>query len=301
MDIAAVWHETMETLEALGVLYFPDMEQAAAQAGLPTPEWNGWLLAALMFEPKPLSARLLRTRAPYTSARLFDERLTNAARKGFLTPVGGAGYEYRLTQLGRRAAESVNSAMYAKMATLQPIPPNDLERLASLLHRLVVSCLAAPEPPGKWYILHYRRMDPGEDASVVARIDQYGGDLAAYRDDAHLASWKPHDIEGHAWEAFTCLWRRESRTLDELYQKLEHRCYTRDEYGQALKDLMQRGWVMEDTGKYQISVPGRKIRRAAEKLTDQYFYAPWSCLSQVETQDLRNSLMLLRAGLLLGS
>jgi hypothetical protein len=153
-----------------------------------------WLLAALMFEPEPLSAGLLRTRAPYTSARLFEKRLENAVRKGFLALVAGMANEYRLTQLGIRAAENLIAAMHAKMATLQPMSPNDLERLAGLLHRLVLSCLVAPEPRGKWYILRYRRMDPGEDASVVALIDQYGGDLAAFRDDAHLASWQPHNI-----------------------------------------------------------------------------------------------------------
>ena len=297
MDLAAVWRETMEALDALGALYFPDMEQAAIRAGLPTPEWNGWLLAALMFESDPLSARLLRTRAPYTSARLFDERLANAAKKGFLARVSGAGYEYRLTELGRQAAESVISAMHAKMATLQPMSPNDLDRLAELLHRLVVSCLAAPEPPGKWYILCYRRMDPGDDASVVALIDQYGGDLAAFRDDAHLASWQPYNIEGHSWEAFTCLWRGGAMTLGELYQKLEHRCYTRDEYGQALEDLMQRGWVTEETEMYQVTTLGREIRQAAEETTDQYFYAPWSCLSQAETEEFRTLLTHLRGGL----
>ena len=297
MDIAALWHETMETLEALGALYFPEMEKAATRAGLPTPEWNGWLLTALMFESEPISARLLRTRAPYTSARLFDERLANAARKGFLAPVGETENEYRLTELGRQALEQILGAMHEKMATLQPMAPNDLERLAGLLHRLVVSCLSAPEPPGKWYILHYRRMDPGKDASVVARIDQYGGDLAAYRDDAHLAAWQPPSIEGHAWEAFTCLWRGEARTLDELYQKLEHRCYARDEYRQALENLIQRGWVMNKTGKYQVTSLGQEIRQAAEKLTDQYFYAPWSCLSHAETEELRTLLVILRNSL----
>jgi len=297
MDLATLWNIMMEALEALGALYYPDMEQAAAQAGLPTPEWNNWLLAAMMFEPELPSARLLRTRAPYTSARLFDQRLANAAKKGFLALVAGAEHEYRLTELGRQAAESVIAAMHAKMATLQPMSPNDLERLAGLLHRLVISCLAAPEPPGKWYILHYRRMDPGEDASVVARIDQYGGDLAAFRDDAHLASWQPHNIEGHVWEAFTCLWRGGAMTLGELYQKLEHRCYTRDEYGQTMEDLMQRGWVTEEAGIFQVTALGQEIRHTAEKLTDQYFYEPWSCLSQAETEELQNLMMLLRAGL----
>ena len=129
------------------------------------------------------------------------------------------------------------------------------------------------------------------------RIDQYGTDLAAYRDDAHLAAWQPHNIEGHAWEAFTCLWRGEATTLDGLCQKLERRGYCRDEYGQALQDLMWRGWVTEEAGELSVTVLGREIRGAVEEATDQTFYAPWSCLSRGETEELRTLLNLLCDGL----
>jgi len=119
-------------------------------------------------------------------------------------------------------------------------------------------------------------------------------DLAAYRDDAHLASWQPHPIEGHAWEAFTYLWRGEAITLDGLYQKLERRGYSRDEYRQAVEDLMKRGWVAERAEGYQVTTLGKEIRQTAEETTDRYFYAPWSCLSQEETKDLRTLLIRLR-------
>ena len=234
MNIVPLWPMLLEALQALGRHYGPAMDQAAAQLGLPTPDWNGWLLAALMFEPEPISAARLRERSPYTSARLINERLVKAARQGFLTPIGEAETEYRLTQTGKLAAERVIGAAYEEMGTLQPIELTEMEHLASLLHRLVMACLSAPEPPGKWSILHSRRTDPRDDASVVVRIDQYGSDLAAYRDDAHLAAWQSHNLEGHAWDALTCLWRGEATTPDELHRKLERRGYSRDEYGQAL-------------------------------------------------------------------
>jgi len=290
MNTIALWPTALEALEALGTHYSPAMDQAAAELGLS--EWNnGWLLPALWFEPEPISATRLRMRSPYTSARLYDERLAKAARQGFLTPVAEADNEYRLTELGRQAAEHVIGAMYAKLAALQPLSSTELERLASLLHRLVMSCLTAPEPPRKWFILHSRRTDPGDNAKVVVRIDRYGSDLAAYRDDAHLAAWQSHNIEGHIWEAFTYLWRGEATTLDEFFQKLERRGYTRDEYQQALEDLIRRGWAKEEAGKYQVTASGQEIRRAAEETTDRYFYAPWSCLSQEETEDLRTLLI----------
>jgi predicted transcriptional regulator len=264
---------------------------------LKLPQWQGWLLLALVFDPEPVSATRLRVRSPYTSARLFNERLANASEEGFLVPVAGIEKEYRLTDLGRQAAKRVIGAAYAKMATLQPMPPTEMEHLADLLFRLVISCLTAPEPPGKWCITHSRRIDPGKNAFVVARIDQYLSDLASYRDDAHLAAWQPYEIEGYAWEAFTYLWRREATTLDGLYQKLARRGHSRDEYGQAIEDLVKRDWVVERSGEYQVTTQGKEIRQTAEEITDRYFYAPWSCLSQDEIEDLQTLLMRLRDSL----
>jgi DNA-binding HxlR family transcriptional regulator len=295
MNTIALWPIAQEALQALGRHYGPVMDQTAAELKLS--EWYGWLLPALVFEPEPISATRLRVRSPYISARLYNERLAKATKQGFLTPVAEAENEYRLTELGRQAAERVMGAAYAKMTALQPMPSTESKRLASLLHQLVKSCLTTPEPPGKWCTIHSQRTDPGDEASVAVRIDQYLSDLAAFRDDAHLAAWQSHSVEGHVWEAFTYLWRGEATTLDGLYDKLERRGYSQDEYRWALENLIKRGWVKEEAGEYQVTFLGQEIRQAAEEATDQYFYSPWSCLSQGETEELRTLLILLRDSL----
>lgn len=293
--LIALWPTVLEALRALGRHYGPEMERAAA--GMNVPEWGVWLLPAKLFDPEPISAARLRLRAPYVSSRFYDERLAEAARRGFLAQVSGAENAYRLTDLGRQAVERLVAAVYAKMATLQPLPPPELKRLADLLLRLVEACLAAPEPPGKWCILHSRRTDPGHSAPLVVKIDQYLSDLAAYRDDSHLAAWCPYEIDGHAWEAFTYLWRGEAATLEELYRKLERRGYARDEYRQAMEDLIRRNWLTETAGTYQVTALGAEIRQAAEQTTDRYFYAPWSCLNQAERRSLQDLLTHLRENL----
>jgi len=204
---------------------------------------------------------------------------------------------YSLTELGRWAAERLIEAGYAQMATLQPLPEEALEHLADLLMRLVQSCLAAPEPPEKECLRLSRRMDPGAEACGVIRIDQYLSDLAAYRDDAHLAAWRPHAVEGPAWEAFTYLWRGEAATLDDLCQKLKHRGFTREDYQCALAALLERGWVAESAGAYRVTEVGNEIRQAAEETTDRYFYAPWACLSAEEVADLQSALVRFRDAL----
>jgi len=285
MKQSNLWPTILEAAQALGEHYSPAMDQAVTDVGLPG--WYvGLLFVALNFDPEPISAERLRRRAAYTSPRTYAERFSQACGQGYLVPVAGAENEYRLTDLGRQAAQGIIEAIYASMATLQPMPTADLERLAGLLQRLVMACLEAPEPPGKWCLRLSRRTDPGERASVIALIDQYITDLANYRDDAHLASWQPLGVEGQAWEALTFLWSGEAATLDDLVAKLERHGYTREEYGQALASLAQRGWVREEGGQYQVTVLGCEIRQAAEETTDRYFYAPWTCLSQDETEEL---------------
>jgi hypothetical protein len=224
--------------------------------------WQGWLLPARWFEPEPVSATRMRLRSPYTSARLYETRLADAARRGYLALSGEGEGEYRLTEAGRQAAERVLAAMHVAMAALHPLPAAELERLAAILHRLVLSSLATQEPPGKWSLRFSCRIDPKDDAPVVVRIDQYGGDLAAYRDDAHLAAWQPLLDDGHTWDVLTCLWRAEAGTLAELHDRLQRRGYCLDEDRQALNDLIGRGWVREDSGRCHVTAPGQEIRQA---------------------------------------
>jgi DNA-binding MarR family transcriptional regulator len=295
MTTVALWPTILEAIAALGRQYAPEMDRVTAELGLG--EWLGVLLPALIFDPEPISAARLRRRSPYTSARFYNERMSKAAEGGHLAPVEAVENEYRLTELGRQAAKRVFGAVYARLEMLQPAPQTELERLASILYRLVEACLAAPEPPGKWSIRLSRRIDPGDEAAVLVRIDQYISDLAGYRDDAHLAAWQSHGLEGHTWEAFAVVWHGEAATLDELAQKLARRGYTRDEYQQALEDLIQRGWVEVKAGKYQSTAAGQAVHQAVEDVTDSYFYSPWACLSQDEAEELRALLEHLRDAL----
>ncbi len=71
MTLVTLWPVSLEALQALGKQYYPEMDRVAAELSLP--EWYGWLLPALAFEPEPISATKLRLRSPYTSPRLYSE------------------------------------------------------------------------------------------------------------------------------------------------------------------------------------------------------------------------------------
>ncbi len=297
MDNLNLWPTMDEAAHALGAHYGPAMDKVAKQNGLEPSEY-GVLIAALTIDPHPVAAWKLRVRGPYTAVGRYDERLHKAARLGYLrAPHEG---EYRLTDLGRQTVRHIVDAAYRAMARLTPMPATELDRLATLLHRLVDASLAAPEPPGKWSLNLSRRLDPGVKANVMVKVDQSLSDLNAYRDDSHLAAWKLHDLSAVAWEALTYVWRGSAHTPDELSQKLAHRGHPSEDYAQALADLAAHGLVKEDaggSGAYETTRRGQTLRQKAEEQTDRYFYAPWKVLSSGETDDLCALLKQLRAGL----
>jgi hypothetical protein len=302
MSTSDLWPLAWETLGALGGYYGPAMAQAAGEV-LPAGEWYGWLFAALMWEPEPLSAERLAVRAPYTALLLHRNRLARGVELGMLAPV--AEGEYHLTDAGHAAIHRIIAAAYAVMVEPHPRPLAELERLTGLLRRLVEASLAAAEPAVKGSLRLSRRIDPGASAPILAQIDQYLSDLNAFRDDAHVASWRPQGVGGPAWEAFTYLWRGQARTVDDLVTQLAFRHHTPTIYADALQDLVGRGWVVETDGGastalstgYEVTAQGQTVRQAAVEKTDRVFFAPWGCLDEGELGELKELLAGLRDGL----
>ncbi len=296
MSTSDLWLLAQAAWDELSAIYGPVMARAAVEeAGLAEGTYFGWMLAAPDFEPDPISAERLAGRAPYTARTLNDARLADNAQQGLLRQAGQD--EYYLTEKGRAAAKRIFEAAYHAMVPLQPLPAAALGRLADLLRRIVEACIAAPEPPGKYCLLLSRRIVPSDAAPALAWIDQYLSDLNFYRDDAHMASWKPYGIDGAAWEVFTYLWHGEARTLDALCDRLAFRGHARQDYADALEDLSARGWIAADGDGYRLTDAGRAEREHAERTTDAYFFAPWSCLDAGELRELGELLIGLRDGL----
>jgi hypothetical protein len=252
-------------------------------------------MAARIFEPEPISVERLSRRSNYTSPALLESHLQRGLSLSLLETQDGK--DYVLTPIGKAAVRTLIDTAYAAMTPLQPLAATELERFAALLSRLVESCLAAPEPPDKWGLQMARHYDPGASAPVMVRLDQYLSDLDAYRDDCHLASWKRYGISGHAWEAFTLLWRGAAQNLDDLCLRLAHRGYSRKDYLAALGDLESRGWVLLDGETWRLTHEGRIVRESAEKTTNLHFYMPWACLSVSEIDELDELSARLREGL----
>ena len=168
-----------------------------------------------------------------------------------------------------------------------------MTQLEGLLNRIVEASLDAPEPDDKWRISKTHQAHPSQEYAPLARIDQRMDDLNAFRDDVHIAAWRPYDVSAHVWEALTLVWRGDAHTAEELAER-PFRGHSVEAYAEALADLANRGWVEQTPDGYQVTDKGRTLRQQAEEVTDRYFFAPWACLSNVEKIQLHDLMTRLR-------
>ena len=103
-----------------------------------------------------------------------------------------------------------------------------------------------------------------------------------------MASWQPYEVSGQVWEVLTYVWRDEAHTAAELVEKLDGRGYDEESYTAALQDLVTRGWIAQENGKYVATEKGSALRQQAEDATDRYFNAPWVALGKAQAEETRS-------------
>lgn len=257
------------------------------------------LLTAQTFEPDPISAEIICRRYPYAAPQIWDQRMVALVDKQLLASAGDQAY--RLTEAGRTILRQITEMFYNQLGKIEPslhtsITADEINTLARYLGRIVKAALSAPIDTSS--IRHIHNAAPPPDAPTLAHIDQALDDLNAFRDDAHMAAWRPHNISGHAWELFTFIWRGEVKNANEMAEKAAPRGHSLEAYQAALNDLVQRGWI-EPAGEntYRATETGQQLRQAAEDATDRYFFAPWIALNEAETNELHNLLTRLEISL----
>ncbi len=305
-----------------GAIYQAGMKQMDTPFPTPPPilqlrrgfaESPAWLLVqAQEFDPEPLTVANLRVRAVWSSPSIVRALLDLMASEKWFDR---RGYEYYLCDEGRVVIQQQRGRIVSVVEPLIPLlDVDEMARMEGLLRRVVEGSMnPSPQPPPRiqgggesgtlaassvvspWCLAHSRRRAPGEDAPDLLKIVYYMSDLNAYRDDAHMAAFQPHEIEAYVWEALTLVWQGSAQTADDLFDQLWNRGYAREDCARALAELARRGWLESaGDGRYQLTGQGRAVREAAERLTDEYFYAPWkACLSAGEIETLREGMVTL--------
>jgi len=294
MDNPELWDLTRAAHRVIMPFYAPLFDRYAVEHGL-TPRGLGWLFVALTFDPETITPNRLRVRNPYTAADIYLKELEAAAGAGFF--VEAPQYEFSLTPSARAETLRLIAAGRALMAQVDPLPPADSSRLAVLTGRLACAALETLPMPENWSIrLSYRIMPEAEPP--LPYFEQGVSCLHAYRDDAHLAAWKPGGLDAPALETLTLLWRGEADSLESVCEKLKGRGHLTQVYAGALAELRKLGFLEGPDAGPRLTESGKSFREKIEQDTDRYFFAPWSCLTDAEKVEMAGLATRLRDGLI---
>jgi len=233
-------------------------------------------------------------RDPYSNPLLFEKIFVTLNFKGWIEPMPDD--RYQVTDRARDAARHIVRAGDKQLLSFEAFTDIDLNRLALLLKQIVMANEFAAEPPEKWAILKRFRV-ADKNSPLVVQIREYLMDLFAYRDDSHFAASHPHFGQaGIIWNVLGSLWKNDSVTAEQLAEKMSFRGFEAGNYEVALEAAAQLGWAEQGNvpGTFCITQQGHQLREQAEEQTDQYFYAPWSVMTEAELDELYSLLMKLR-------
>lgn len=249
------------------------------------PDWDIILMqTAYSLEPALLSPAFLIERAPYTRPESFLERMYAATQRGWLHEKKGG---FGLTDAGREIVEGMyelGDRLHAKMETLTD---PEMERLLSLSDSVIVKIKRLPAParkPAFELSLLYER---GASTPRIVQVRQRILVLLSFRDDAHVAAWRPCESDGQLWEAFTLIWREQAGSAAELAKQLPHRNYAESDYADALKKLTARGWITDRDGRFITGDQAARMRQEVEDATDRLFAAAFVGLSPAEIREFQ--------------
>lgn len=254
-----------------------------------------FLIQAAEFEPEPLSVERLRVRAIWSSERIVAAILELMASEQWLAR---DGEEYHLLPEGQRLKSELQARPTRVLDALRPaVNEAAVAQLETLLAQIIANAAHSATPPGTWCLRYSRRRAPAESSHALLKLFHHCSDLNAFRDDAHMASWRDHGVPGYVWEAFSYVYREQANTAEALYSQLAYRGYSRLEFVGALTILTERGWVTANGEAHQVTAAGRAIHAKAEALTDEYFFAPWRQLGEAALEDLLATLAQVEAEL----
>jgi hypothetical protein len=251
----------------------PILQIQAGQAE--SPAW--FLIQAAEFDPEPLSVARLRARDIYAAERIVAALLEIMAAERWLDRRGD---DYHLRLEGRAVLDRIQANRARRLSALA-LPDEPLTRLERALRDVIDRSLAAGDPPGVWCLAHSRRRAPADDAPPAEKLFQYVADVNAFRDDCHMAAWRPLGVAGYVWEALALV-ADGAPSADALFQALPYRGYSVTDYATALDELAARGWAAPTADGWQATDDGRAVRAAAEQRTDAAFYVPWAHLSPAD-------------------
>jgi hypothetical protein len=241
---------------------------------------------------EPITVAQIRARRPYGAIDHATAVVANLEERGLLRRAGDEAYI--LSEQAWETMERLHEAGRAHVASLQPLPPEELETLAHELHRAIVPTLAdtvlAPRP-GSHLAGSHSLARFGDDAPAMVRIEQDIFDLWMARDDAHIKAWRDAGMEGPPMAALTTIWYGDAHTVGELQQALGGD-QTPTDLESSLAYLLEKEYIARDGDDLALTDQGILAREDIERETDRIYFGPWPH-SEAEAEWLRDRLQAL--------
>jgi len=279
------WTLIYSTIREIWQIVEPRIEDAALRLDIPIELYYYSELGLDTF-----SIEEFQKRDPFTNPEQFERLFARLDVKGWIEPIPDG--KYQVTQRARNAARQIIQAGDRYLSSFKPHSGLDLPRLAALLKQIVMANGAEREPPAKWAISRRFRVAE-KDSPPMVQVREYLLDIFAYRDDSHLAAARPHFNEaGIVWIVLGSLIGGTDVTAQQIAEKMEFRGYEAFDYQIALDAAVEVGWaeLTEEPGMYRPTAQGRELREQVERLTDEYFFRPWSVMTGDELDELYTQL-----------
>ncbi|MFN8385630.1 MAG: hypothetical protein U0X92_04310 [Anaerolineales bacterium] len=290
--LAKFWQVIYSVIQEFWMITESAIEEAALREDIPVELYYYGELGLEYF-----SVENFQKRDPFTNPEQFEKLFARLDVKGWIEPQHDE--RYKVTEMARTGATYIIMSGDAKLPPAESFPEIDLERLKVLIKQIGVANNSAVEPPEQWAI-HKRFRVVKKNSPVLVKIREYLMDLYAYRDDSHLAAARPHfNQAGIVWLTLGAAAEAESVNAVKIAENMSFRGYEANDYQIALQAAQEIGWLEEagESGIFRITQKGKELRAQAEAQTDEYFFAPWSTLTQEELDELYELLTKLRDGL----
>ena len=240
------------------------------------------------------SIKYFQKRDPFTNPELFEKQFALLNMKGWVEPLQDG--DSRVTEAARESVRRIIEVGDKQLADFHSMPHSDLKRLVGLLQQIITECKLSRRPPDQWAI--FKRFRVANDRSpLIVQVRECLMDLYAYRDDSHLSAARPHfNQAGIAWLVLGALWKGSAVNAEQMAEVMPFRGYDVEDYEIAIAAAMEIGWAeqAEHPDTFRLTQKGRELREQVERLTNQYFYTPWSVLVQDEIDELYDLLITLR-------
>jgi len=282
------WSLIHSNIQEFWAIIEPSIEEAAIRLNVPIELYYYSELGLDSF-----SREEFQKRDPFSNPLLFEKTFVTLNFRGWVEPLDD---KYHVTEEARDAARKIIYVGEQHLLPFESFTNIDLHRLAVLLKQILMANEFASSPLEKWAVTKRFRVADKKSPAII-QIRESLMDLFAYRDDCHFASSHPHFGQaGIVWSVLGSLWKNDTMTTEQITESMSFRGYEVNDYEVALEAAVQLGWAeqTEVPDTFRITQTGRELREKTEQLTNEFFYAPWSVMTQAELDELYDLLLKLR-------